>query len=141
MEKKKKRSIHPIWFLIIGILFLIIPTGIYLGFLIPKMREEYVVLMASGGALGSAGITACSFIPETAKFGTLYKTASKSFTMLVVTTLVKDFVPQLIGLAVVLVISYIIFVVFKELWKNGKQKKQNINLAEEISRSIAETTK
>lgn len=132
---------HPIWFLIIGIFFLAVPAIIYLCFLIPQMKEEYVVLMASGGALGSAGITACSFIPETAKFGMLYKTASKSFTLLVVITLVQDFLPQIIGLVVTLVVSYIIFMIFKELWKDGKRKRENLDLAKEVSRSTAQTLK
>lgn len=138
---KEKKKFNPIWFLIIGICFLLIPAGIYLGFLIPQMKDEYVILMASGGCIGSGGIAAAQFIPETAKFGTLYKTASKSFSLLIVITLVQDFIPQLIGLAAVLVVSYIIFVIFKELWKNGKRKLENAELAKEITRSINEASK
>lgn len=136
-----KKTINPIWFLITGIIFLIIPAAIYLGFLIPQMKEEYIVLMASGGAIGSAGIGACSLIPETAKFGTLYKTASKSFTLLIVITLVQDFIKELIGLIAVLIVSYIIFIVFKELWKDGKAKRQGLIIAREITSNITETTK
>lgn len=135
------KRIHPNWFLAIGIIFLIVPATVYLCFLIPQMKEEYIVLMSSGGAIGSAGLFGAEMIPETAKFGTLYKTASKAMTMLVIITLVQDFVKELIGLAIVLVISYIIFVVFKELWKDGKQARENKHLAAEVARSLTEAVK
>lgn len=138
---KEKKKMNPVWFLIIGIFFLIVPSAIYVGFLIPQMKEEYVVLMASGGAIGSAGITACSFIPETAKYGTLYKTASKSFTLLTVITLVQDFIGELLGLAAVFAVCFIIFIIMKGLWRDGKQAKQNERLAKEVARGVAESTK
>ena len=136
-----KRKIKPIVYLLIGIAILVIPSAIYLGFLIPRMSEEYIVLMSSGGVIGGAGMFGTGMIPEKTKYGSLYKTASKSFTLLVVITLVHEFIKQLIGLAAVLVVSYIIFFIFKELWKNGKRAKENSELAEEIARNITEATK
>lgn len=136
-----KKTMNPVWYLVIGITLLIVPTAIYLGFLIPKMTAEYNVLMASGGAIGSAGLFGANMIPETAKFGTLYKTASKSMTLLVVITLVQNFIGRLIGLAVVVVVSYILFLIFKGLWKDGRQRKQNADIAKEIARGITQTAK
>ena len=135
-----KRKIKPIWYLIIGIAFLIIPTAIYLGFLIPRMQEEYIILMSSGGVIGSAGMFGTAMIPDKTKYGTLYKTASKSFTLLVVITLVQEFIKQLIGLAAVIVVSYIIFVVFKELWKHGRRAQENRELAKEVAESVINPT-
>lgn len=138
---KEKKHIRPIWFLIIGIFFLIVPTAIYLGFLIPAMADEYIVLMTSGGAIGSAGLFGANMIPETAKFGTLYKTASKAMTTLVVITLVQDFIGQLLGLMAVFVVSYILFLIFKGLWHDGRQAKLSVQLAKEVSRGTIEATK
>lgn len=138
---KEKKGMNPIWWLIIGIAILIIPSGIYLGFLIPAMKDEYIVLMASGGAIGGAGMFGTQMIPEKVKYGALFKTASKSFTMLVVITLVQEFIYQLLGLAAVLIVSYIIFMIMRGLYKDGKQKRQNLLLAKEVARSIAETSK
>lgn len=137
----KRKAIKPIWWLIIGICILIIPTGIYLGFLIPQMKDEYIVLMSSGGAIGSAGLFGANMIPETAKFGTLYKTASKAMTMLVVITLVQDFIGQLLGLVAVFAVSYIVFLIMRGLWKDGKQARANLLLAKEVSRNTAEAVK
>lgn len=135
-----KRKMRPAWYLVIGIVILLVPSAIYLGFLIPRLTDEYIILMSSGGVIGGAGMFGSSMIPEKTKFGTLYKTASKSFTLLVVIALVQEFIAELIGLAVVFVVSYIIFLIFKELWKNGKRAKENGELAEEIARGIAQTT-
>lgn len=135
-----KRKMHPVWYLVIGIVILLVPSAIYLGFLIPQLTDEYIILMSSGGVIGGTGMFGSSMIPEKTKFGTLYKTASKSFTLLVVIALVQEFIAELIGLAVVFVVSYIIFLIFKELWKNGKRAKENGELAEEIARGIAQTT-
>ena len=129
---------NPRWYLAIGIAFLIIPTAIYLGFLIPPMKEEYIILLSSGGVVGGAGMFGTGMIPDKTKYGALYKTASKSFTLLVVITLVKDFIGQLIGLAAVFVVSYIIFLVFKERWKHAKRAKENLELAEQVTRSVTE---
>lgn len=133
------KKIKPVWYLVIGIAFLLIPTAIYLGFLIPKMEEEYIILMSSGGCIGGAGMFGTSMIPDKTKYGALYKTASKSFTALVVIALVQKFVGQLIGLLAVFTASYIIFRIFKELWKNGKRAQENRELAEEVARSVDKT--
>lgn len=136
-----KKKFNPIWFLVIGIFFLVVPAAIYIGFLIPQLREEYNVLMASGGVVGGAGLLGTEMIPEKTKYGAIYKTASKSFTLLVVITLVQEFIKELIGLAIVVVVGYIIFLVMKELWRNGKQRKQSAELAESITQGIANTAK
>lgn len=138
MEKKKFR---PIGFLIIGIIVLIVPTLIYLCFLIPQMKDEYIILMSSSGVIGGAGMFGTQMIPDKVKFGTLFKTASKSFTLLVMITLVQEFIGQLLGLIITFLISFIIFLVMKELWKDAKRAKQDQNLAAEVARSITETTK
>lgn len=138
---KERKRIHPVWFLVIGIFILVVPSAVYLGFLIPEMTDEYIVLMSSGGAIGSAGLFGANMIPETAKFGTLYKTASKAMTMLVVITLIQDFIGQLLGLAAVFVVSYILFLIFKGLWKDGRQAKLAVQLAKEVSRGPLETAK
>lgn len=135
------RKIKPIWFLIIGLVFLIVPSAIYLGFLIPQMADEYIIYMSSGGVIGGAGMFGTAMIPEKTRYGALYKTACKSFTLLVVITLVQEFVKQLIGLAAVFVVSYIIFLIFKELWKNGKRAKEDAELAEEVARGVAQASK
>lgn len=137
----KKRKMRPIGFLIIGIIVLIVPASIYVGFLIPKLQEEYAILMASGGVLGGSGMFGSSMISEKSRWGTIFKTASKSFTLLVVVTLVRDFIKPLIGLAAVLIVSYIVFLIFKELWKDGRRKEQDVNLAEEIARAASEGVK
>lgn len=140
-EKKEKKPMHPIWFLIIGIIILIVPAAVYLGFLIPKLTAEYNILLASGGVIGSGGIAATSLIPEKAKFGTLYKTASKSFTLLAVITVVQNFLPQILGLIATVLVSYIIFMIMKELWKNGREKRNALYIAKEVARSTTEATK
>lgn len=136
-----KRKIKPIWFLIMGIAILIIPTAIYLAFLIPRMKDEYIILMASGGVIGGAGMFGTDMIPEATKYGSLYKTASRSFTLMTVIALVQKFIGQIIGLAIVFAVCYIIFLIFRELWRNGKRAKENAELAEEITRGITQNTK
>ena len=138
---KEKKELNPVWFLVIGIVVLIVPTAVYLGFLIPQMKEEYNILLASGGVIGVGGVYGAEMIPEKVKFGALYKTAAKSFTLLTVITLVKDFIHQLIGLAVVLVVSYIIFKIMRSLYKDGKQARANRRLAEEVARNVTEAAK
>lgn len=135
------KKINPIWYLVIGIAVLIIPTGIYLGFLIPAMKDEYIILMASGGAVGGAGMAGASAIPDKTRTGVLFKTASKSFTLLVVVTLVQEFMYQLIGLAAVMIISYLIFMIMRGLYKDGKQYRQAVRVAEEVARAPAKATK
>lgn len=137
---EKKRTFKPIGFLIIGILFLIVPSAIYLGFLIPKMSEQYIILMSSGAGIGGAGMFGTGMIPETAKFGTLYKTASKALTMLVVITLVQNFIGQLIGLAATFAVSYVIYRIFKEAWKHGRQRTENRILAQEVAGSVVKAS-
>lgn len=140
-EKKQKKPMNPVWFLVIGIVILIVPAAVYLGFLIPQMKDEYIILMSSGGAIGGAGIFGTQMIPDKTRYGMLFKTASKSFTLLVVITLVQEFIKELIGLAAVVIVSYIIFLVMKGLWKDGKRARENKQLAKEVSRGVIEATK
>ena len=58
---------HPNWYLVIAIAVLVVPTAVYLAFLIPKLTEEYNVLMASGGVIGGAGYYGAQKIPEKIK--------------------------------------------------------------------------
>lgn len=132
---------YPIWYLIIGIIILIVPTGVYLGFLIPAMSETYNVLMASGGVIGGAGFYGASRIPKEVKYSGLFKLAANSFTILTIITLVQEFALQLIGLVAVFVISFIVFIIFKGAWKNGKQRLKDERLATEVARSVVETIK
>ena len=132
-----KKKMHPAWWLVIGICFLVIPGTVYLFFLVPQLKEEYLILMSSGGVVGGAGMFGTAMIPERIKFGALFRTASKSFTLLVVVTLVREFISQIIGFAAVVMVSSILFLIFKELWKSGRRAKENVQLAEEIARSTA----
>ena len=132
---------HPIIYLLIGIGILIVPTLIYLIFLVPKLTEEYNVLMASGGVIGSAGLYGAQKIPEEFKYGKLFKLAANSFTVMIVITLVNKFIMKIIGLIAVFIVSFIIFMVLKGAWKNGRRRNENNELAKEISRNIAETIK
>lgn len=132
---------HPVWFLIIGIFVLIAPTAIYLVFLIPQMSEEYNVLMASGGIIGGAGFYGAHRIPEKVKYSSLFRLAANSFTTMTIITLINQFIMKLIGLAAVFIVCFIIFIILKGAWKNGRRKKENTELAREIARNIAEITK
>ena len=132
---------HPIWYLIIGIFILVAPTVIYLGFLIPQLTEAYNTLMASGGVIGGAGFYVASKIPKKLKYSGLFKLSANSFTVFIILTLVNQFIMKIIGLAAVFVVSFIIFQILKGAWKNGKRKKENAELAEQITRSVAESSK
>ena len=138
---KEKKEMNPVWFLVIGIVVLIVPTAVYLGFLIPQLKEEYIILMSSGGVIAGGGMYGAEMIPEKVKYSSLYKTSARSFTLLTVITLVQDFIPQLIGLAIVLVVSYIIFMMMRSLYKDGKQARADKRLAKEVARGITEAVK
>lgn len=125
---------------IIAILILITPTIIYLCFLIPKMKEEYAVLMSSGGILAGGGMYAANFIPEKVKFSSIYKLSVRSFSIMVAITLVEKFMYQIIGLVATFIASYIIFKILMEVYKNGRRKKENRELAEEIARSVTKNS-
>lgn len=131
---------HPIWYLIIAISILIIPTLIYLCFLVPRLSEEYNVLMTSGGVVGGAGLYGASKIPEKVKYSGLFKTAANSFTMLTVTVLVEEFIIEVVGLIAVFVVCFITFKILVEVWKNARRRKENGELAKEIARNLNETS-
>lgn len=132
---------RPWLYMVFGIFFLIVPTAIYLGFLIPKMSEEYNILMASGGIISTLGLYGAKKIPDSLKFSSVYKLVGKSFTIMVAGMLVEKFYMHIIGVVAVAVISYIVFIVFKELYKNAKRRKENRELATEITKSLTETIK
>ena len=132
---------HPILYLIIGIIILIVPTVIYLCFLIPEMSETYNVLMASGGIIGGAGFYGANRIPKDIKFSGLFKLAANSFTILTIITLVQEFALQLVGLVAVFVVSFIAFIILKGAWKNGRQRLKDERLATEVARNIVKTIK
>lgn len=132
---------RPWLYLVFGILFLIVPTAVYLGFLIPKMTEEYNILMASGGIISTLGIYGSNQIPDNIKFSSVYKLAGKSFSLMTASILVEKFYKHIIGLVAIVIVSYIIFLIFKELYKNAKRRKENGELAEEISKKITNSIK
>lgn len=131
---------HPVIYLILGITILIVPTAIYLFFLIPKMTEEYNILMASSGVIGGFGLFGANKIPENLKFSKLLKLAANSFTVLIVNILVQKFINQIIGLVAVIIVSFIIYKIFMEAYKNGKRRKENKELANEIARNTSKNT-
>lgn len=134
----KKRYI---WYLVVGIIALIVPTAVYLGFLIPKMKEEYIILMSSGGIIGAGGFFGANKIPDKIKFASVLKLAANSFTAFITFSLIQEFFKQIVGLLIVFVVSLIIFLILKEVYKNAKQKHRTTEIATEIARSIVETTK
>lgn len=130
-----------IWFLVSAIFFLVVPTVIYLFFLIPKLKDEYIMLMSSGGVIGGAGMYAANAIPDKIKFSGLFKTSARSFTLLIVTVLVEKFINELIGLAVTIILSYIAYKILMEVYHDRKHSQQSTELAQEIARNIDATTK
>lgn len=130
-----------IWYLVFAIFCLVVPTAVYLCFLIPNMKEEYIMLMSSGGVIGGAGFYGANAIPDKVKFSSLFKTSARSFTVLTITVLVEKFINQLIGLAVTIILSYIVYKILMEVYRDRKRKQQSTELAQEIARSIDATTK
>lgn len=132
---------HPFIWVILGIIILVVPTIVYLCFLVPKLNETYNILMTSGGIISTSGFYGASKIPETWKSASLFKLAANSFTALITITIVQEFLPQLIGLVFVIVVSFILFKFCIGRYKDGRRKLENRELAEQIARSIAETSK
>lgn len=130
-----------IWFLVSAILVLIVPTVVYLFFLVPRLKDEYIMLMSSGGVIGGAGMYAANAIPDKVKFSSLFKTSARSFTLLIVTVLVEKFINELIGLAVTIILSYIAYKILMEVYHDRKRSQQSTELAQEIARNIDATTK
>lgn len=130
-----------IWFLVLGIFILIVPTIIYLCFLVPQLKEEYNILMASGGAIGGAGLYGASKIPDSVKYSSLFKLSANAFTLMTVGILIQEFYIEIIGLICTFIISYIIFKILLEVYKSGKRRNENAEFAKEISRNIVENSK
>lgn len=131
---------HPVFYLIIGVFILIVPTTVYLCFLVPKLSEAYNVLMASAGVIGGAGMYGASKIPEKIKFGSIFKLAANSFSIFVVVTLVQQFIWEIMGLVAVLIISFIIFKIMVEVWRNARTRKQAREAATEVARAITQNS-
>lgn len=132
---------HPILYLIIAIAILVIPTTIYLCFLVPKLSEEYNILMSSGGVIGGAGLYGASKIPDKIKYGGLFKTAANSFTILTVTVLVEEFIVSLVGLVAVFVVCFIAFKILMEVWRSARRRKENSEFASQVARNLNEALK
>ena len=132
---------HPIAYLFIGIFFLVVPITVYLFYLVPQLTEEYNTLMSSGGIIGGVGYFASCKIPEKWKYSGIFKTASNAFTTLILITIVQEFINKLIVLGFIAIFSVILFLIFKNIYINKKRRKENSELAEEISRNIAENIK
>lgn len=130
-----------IWFLVSAIFVLVVPTVVYLFFLIPKLEDEYIMLMSSGGVIGGAGMYAANAIPDKVRFSSLFKTSARSFTILTVTILVEKFINELIGLAITIILSYIAYKILMEVYHDRKRSQQSTELAQEIARNIDATTK
>lgn len=132
---------HPFWYLIIGIIILVVPTTIYLIFLIPKMTDECRILTTSAFVIGSGGLYGSNLIPEKLVFSKIYKLACRSYTLLATITIIEKFVKELIFLLALIITSFIIFYIFKELWKNARRKIHDEQFANQIARSFNETSK
>ena len=132
---------HPLWWAIIAWSVLIIPTLIYLIILVPKLSEEYNVLMASGGVIGGAGLYGAEKITDKLKFSGMYKLAARSFTIMTVITIVEKFIIELIGLVAVFIISYITFKVLMEVYRNATRRKECKDLRNEVASILVESSK
>ncbi len=134
----KKRYI---WIAVIAYLVLIAPTTIYLCWLVPNLTAEYNTMLASGGILGGSAFYGASKIPDTVKFSGLFKTASKSYTLLIISILIKDFYIECVGLLAIIVTCYIVFKILKGIYYDRKRQFENKQLAREISSSLNERSK
>lgn len=131
---------HPWIVLVLAILVLTVPTILYLIWLVPQLSAEYTSLLASAGIIGGAGTYGANAIPDEVKYGTLFKTASKAYTMLIVLTIVEKFLNKLILLGAILILSYIIFKILIDIWHTLRRRKENGQLATEIARNLNKVT-
>lgn len=132
---------YPVIYLIIGIIILIVPTVVYLCFLVPKLSYEYNTLMASGGIIGGVGFFGASKIPENIKFGSIYKLAVNSFSTFIVAVIIQKFFWEISGLIVTFIVSFIIYKICLEVYKNARRRKETREISEEIARNIIENSK
>lgn len=131
---------HPMWYMVIGIAILVIPSVCYLFWLVPQLSEEYNVLMASGGIIGTSGLYLSDKIPESWNHSKILKFVSKSFTMLTFMTLVEKFWTKIVVLLIIVVFSVSAYVIFKEVYKNAKRRIENAELAAEVARSVSKNS-
>lgn len=130
-----------IWIAIIAYIVLIVPPIIYLCWLIPNLTEEYNTMLASGGVIGGAAFYGASKIPDTVKFSGLFKTASRSYTLLIISILVKEFYIQCVALVAIIISCYIVFKILKGIYYDRKREFENKQFAKEISSSLNERFK
>lgn len=123
---------------IIAYFVLIVPTVIYLCWLIPRLTAEYNTMLASGGMIGGAAFYGASKIPDTIKFSGLFKTASRSYTLLIISILVKEFYIECVALFAIIISCYIVFKILKGMYYDRKRQFENKQLAREISSSLNE---
>lgn len=125
-----------VWSLVIGIIILVVPTILYLCFLIPRLTERYNVLMSSAGVLGSFGYIGAARFPDKFKYSSLFKTSANAFTTMVIVMLIQEFIKEIIVLGIIVLVSFIGFCIFKEAYKDGKRREENKQLAEQIARNV-----
>ena len=97
--------------------------------------------MASAGTIGGGAFYGATLIPEKLKYGKLLKTAVNSYTLMCLIWIVQDFLPQILGCIAVFVTSFIIFRVLLGVYRDGRRKQENTELATEVARSITEAIK
>lgn len=127
---------HPIWYLIIGIFILIVPTVIALCIVVPQMQERYTVLMASGGVITGSGLFGASKIPDKVKYSGMYKLSANAFSIMTGILLVQEFIIEILMIATIFIASFIIYRILKEAWKDGKRKLEIDELAGKISQGV-----
>lgn len=130
----KKR---PILFLLLGIFILVVPTLIYLCILVPQLKEEYSVLMASGGIIGGSSYYGSSKISDKIKYSGLFKLSTNAFTTLTVIVLVEKFIMKLVFLVATFIVSFVVYKILKEMYHKYRRLKENEELAKTISQNIA----
>ena len=97
--------------------------------------------MASGGVIGGAGYYGTSKITDKVKYSGLYKTACNTFTTLTLITIVEKFIMSLVFLVVTILLSYILYKIFTELYHKYRRLLENEQLATKITSSIINGSK
>lgn len=129
------------YYLVFGIIILIVPTFIYLYILVPQLKEEYTSLLASGGIIGAGGYSGGYLIPAGTKRASLLKLTTNIFTTLIISMVVQEFINEIFFLVVTFVVSFIIFLILKSVYKEKKEIARDERLAKTIKESISTTIK
>lgn len=131
----------PIYILLISLFILIVPSLIYLCFLIPLLSERYCILMASGGVVGGSGFYGATLISDKTKYSSLYKTAVNAFTVMTLITVVQEFIMQIIGFCATFIVCFIVFKILYGVYKDARTRKKCKSISEEITRNAIESLK